>query len=170
MPLKHPTYNIDINQLEIAYQQSIRTGHQPRALLVTNPANPTGRCYSQQELTEMLVWCRSKKLFYISSEVYGTCCYRNNSDDKKPNFVSIIDVAFNELKKQQEREQLQEQQVRIESDNCNEAYSDAASNKKPTDLSIDLSKVLGDDIQIIWSGNIKVIYIYSDSNNCFDSL
>lgn len=128
--LKHPTYEIDLDQLEEVYQESVTTGHQPRAIIVTNPANPTGLCPSKEKLTSLLRWVREKKLFYISSEVYGTACHQASPSDTdtqtsssmRNEFVSIIDVAYEEARR--------------------------ASG----DTAVDLSRVLGNDIQVIWSG------------------
>lgn len=125
VPLQHPEYSIDLEQLETCYQQSVKDGHQPRAIIIANPSNPTGIFHRKDELISLLRWARKKKLFYISSEVYATTCHGVlNESINEHKFVSIIDIAFEE-----------------------------AQQKAGNQESVDLSRVLGNDIQIIWSAS-----------------
>jgi aspartate aminotransferase len=46
-----------------------------RALLLCNPGNPTGTVYSREELEQAAAFCRDRKLFLISDEVYREFVY-----------------------------------------------------------------------------------------------
>ncbi|MDP6921882.1 MAG: aminotransferase class I/II-fold pyridoxal phosphate-dependent enzyme [Lutibacter sp.] len=42
-----------------------------RMLLITSPDNPSGSVYSQEQLTELAVWCLSKKIHLVVNEIYA---------------------------------------------------------------------------------------------------
>lgn len=42
-----------------------------KALLITNPHNPVGRCYTPSVLRKLMAFCHSVGLHYISDEVFG---------------------------------------------------------------------------------------------------
>lgn len=46
-----------------------------RMLLLNSPSNPTGVCYSQQELNRLAEWALSKGLFIVSDELYDQLVY-----------------------------------------------------------------------------------------------
>lgn len=50
---------------EAADQFQQKTGKRLAALLVTNPDNPTGTVYSEQNLVQMLKWCVRSKVHLI---------------------------------------------------------------------------------------------------------
>lgn len=58
-----------------------------RAILICNPANPTGKLYSPEEMQELKRVALANNLFLISDEVYSEFCY-----DGAP-FVSALDLS-----------------------------------------------------------------------------
>ncbi|XP_050729782.1 aspartate aminotransferase-like [Eriocheir sinensis] len=42
-----------------------------RLLILTNPGNPTGTCYTEEELRELGAVCRELKIIVLSDEIYG---------------------------------------------------------------------------------------------------
>ena len=57
--------------LDQAYESAVRNGMPPKALLITNPNNPSGEIYSAAELRLMARWCDQKKIHLISDEIYA---------------------------------------------------------------------------------------------------
>ena len=57
--------------LEQAYESAVLNGMPPKALLITNPNNPTGEIYSAAELRLMARWCTQKNIHLISDEIYA---------------------------------------------------------------------------------------------------
>ena len=57
--------------LEKTRQQAEKEGHHVKMLIVTNPSNPTGYVYSEEELRMMLAWCRKHNLHLFSDEIYA---------------------------------------------------------------------------------------------------
>jgi len=57
--------------LEKAFQRALHAGMPPKALLLTNPGNPTGSIYASQDLLLMVQWCRRKGLHLIVDEIYA---------------------------------------------------------------------------------------------------
>lgn len=49
-----------------------------RALLLTNPHNPTGRCLTADELRLAVDWCEAKKMHLVSDEVYALSTLRSD--------------------------------------------------------------------------------------------
>ena len=70
--------------LDKAYAAS---GQTAKALLLTNPHNPTGRCLTEDELRLAVGWCDSKKMHLVSDEVYALSMLKGDA------FVSLGKVT-----------------------------------------------------------------------------
>lgn len=68
----------------------------PKALLLSNPQNPLGRCYSKGYLEGALRFCQKYDLFLISDEVFGLSVY-SDSKASLPNFTSILSVDLQDI-------------------------------------------------------------------------
>ncbi|KAM0148922.1 hypothetical protein ACHAPG_009716 [Botrytis cinerea] len=60
-----------------------------KGLIICNPHNPFGRCYSKSALQSILKWCSQKGLHYISDEVY---CGIQFGDTQSDRFVSTLSL------------------------------------------------------------------------------
>ncbi|KAF7128641.1 hypothetical protein CNMCM5793_003492 [Aspergillus hiratsukae] len=62
-----------------------------RALVITNPGNPLGECYSQETLRRCAQFCQQRNLQLVCDELYALSCFRH--DILKPNsFHSILSM------------------------------------------------------------------------------
>ncbi|KAI8946247.1 aminotransferase GliI-like protein [Xylaria longipes] len=53
-------------------EKGLRNAHVPvKAVVVTNPHNPLGRCYSRKNLVELMQFCQCHNLHLISDEVFA---------------------------------------------------------------------------------------------------
>lgn len=52
-------------QLSAAAAAAAERGIPVRALLVTNPNNPLGTVYSEEEVKEMIAWCLQHNVHYV---------------------------------------------------------------------------------------------------------
>lgn len=59
---------------DISEFEKLLTPH-TRAVLMSNPCNPTGKLYSREEMLAIGEFCRKNDLFLISDEVYREFCY-----------------------------------------------------------------------------------------------
>ncbi|MEM1214966.1 MAG: pyridoxal phosphate-dependent aminotransferase [Bacteroidota bacterium] len=57
-----------------------------KAIMITNPNNPTGCCYSAEALRELGQICQDHDLFLVADEVYREFCYDGNE------FVSALNL------------------------------------------------------------------------------
>jgi aspartate/methionine/tyrosine aminotransferase len=60
-----------------------------RAVVLTNPGNPSGRCYSRESLEVVSQFCQSYDLYLIVDEVYALSQLRPVSPEE-PGFVSAL--------------------------------------------------------------------------------
>ncbi|CAI7638614.1 unnamed protein product [Penicillium palitans] len=60
-----------------------------RALLICNPHNPLGQCYSRETLEALLLFCQKYQIHLISDEVYALSVYGN---DDSVGFVSVLSI------------------------------------------------------------------------------
>jgi len=60
-----------------AFRQKVT--ERTRAIMITNPSNPTGSFYDQNDLAELAKLVREKDLFLIVDEVYREFCYDDHS-------------------------------------------------------------------------------------------
>ena len=63
-----------------------------RAFVFSNPGNPTGAIYSQQEVDRLALWCEENGIFFISDEVYRRIWFVEEPGTalKSPNTDAVI--------------------------------------------------------------------------------
>jgi 1-aminocyclopropane-1-carboxylate synthase len=49
-------YRLTVQALDAAAAKSVATGHTPKLLILTNPSNPLGVSYSEEELADATKW------------------------------------------------------------------------------------------------------------------
>ncbi len=74
---------LSIEHLDAALKNIESQGKRFRILVITNPDNPTGGIYTQQQLLDYTDWCLSHNIHLIVNEIYG---------------LSLIDTSHPELK------------------------------------------------------------------------
>jgi aspartate/methionine/tyrosine aminotransferase len=67
--LKPPEFSFDINELEEAFKKN------PKALILCNPSNPTGRVFTMEELKIIAGFADKYDVFVITDEVYEHIVY-----------------------------------------------------------------------------------------------
>ena len=70
--LKPPHYHFDVNELESAFRQN------PKALILCNPSNPSGKVYTRVELQIIAGLAIKYDVFVITDEVYEHIVYEPN--------------------------------------------------------------------------------------------
>ncbi len=66
---QNTNYKIEISDLEAAWTPKTRI------LILKSPSNPTGACYSEEELHALAIWAFERDIFVISDEMYDQLCY-----------------------------------------------------------------------------------------------
>lgn len=74
VPLRPPDFGFDRDELSAAFRQ-----HQPRAIIVCNPSNPTGKVFSADELRFILELAEQFDAFVITDEPYEHIVFEPNS-------------------------------------------------------------------------------------------
>ncbi|MFR7490132.1 MAG: pyridoxal phosphate-dependent aminotransferase [Romboutsia timonensis] len=69
VPLIPPNFNFDVNVLEDAFKQN------PKALILCNPSNPTGKVFTKEELMIIAELAVKYDTFVITDEVYEHLIY-----------------------------------------------------------------------------------------------
>ena len=69
VPLKPPTYDFDVDALEAAFRQH------PKALILCNPSNPSGKVFTRQELQVIADLAEKYDVWVIPDEVYEHIVY-----------------------------------------------------------------------------------------------
>jgi aspartate/methionine/tyrosine aminotransferase len=67
----HVDYGIHVASLEAAYQRERERGRSVKGLLLTNPSNPLGIIYSDEEIRAAISWARGKGIHIIMDEIYA---------------------------------------------------------------------------------------------------
>ncbi|RMZ81566.1 hypothetical protein DV737_g2466, partial [Chaetothyriales sp. CBS 132003] len=77
-----------------AYEKAGNEGHKIRALVICNPNNPLGQCYTRAGLIALMEFCQAKQIHLISDEIYGLSTYARADRPAEP-FVSVyaVDIA-----------------------------------------------------------------------------
>ena len=72
VPLIPPTYHFDPAVLEDAFKQD------PKAILICNPSNPSGKVFTMEELTFIADLCKKYDVYAIMDEPYEHIVYDDN--------------------------------------------------------------------------------------------
>ncbi|THV52875.1 hypothetical protein BGAL_0065g00030 [Botrytis galanthina] len=61
-----------------------------KVLLMANPHNPTGHCYSASVIRELMVFCKDNGWHYISDEIYAMSSFRKEEEDQFTSTISLV--------------------------------------------------------------------------------
>ena len=75
---EHFALNAEI--VKETHAQALKKGENVRAILLTNPANPTGAVASQKELRQIISFVRQNDLHLISDEIYMQSVYHEHGE------------------------------------------------------------------------------------------
>jgi len=70
VPLHPPAFNFNTDELEAAFKQD------PKALILCNPSNPTGKVFNREELTIIADLAKKYDTYVITDEVYEHIVYQ----------------------------------------------------------------------------------------------
>ncbi|KAJ5106933.1 PLP-dependent transferase [Penicillium angulare] len=89
----------DINSraLENALTGARKAGINVRALLISNPHNPLGRCYPPETLLEFAAFCGRNNLHLISDEIYALSVFSNPEAPSLNKFTSILSLDLDPI-------------------------------------------------------------------------
>ncbi|KAI8374805.1 pyridoxal phosphate-dependent transferase [Blakeslea trispora] len=89
---------VNIAKLEETYQQAQSEGKTVTSMVITNPDNPLGRCYSRQDLEAFLIFASRHHIHVISDEIYALSTFAQIIDTSKPDpFISILALDYKKL-------------------------------------------------------------------------
>ncbi|ESZ90194.1 hypothetical protein SBOR_9418 [Sclerotinia borealis F-4128] len=90
--LEDVTTMIGVHKHEEALLDAARTGIKIRGLMLCNPHNPLGRCYSPEVLEAYLSLCSKYNIHLISDEVYAKAVFPNQDIPNPMHFTSILSL------------------------------------------------------------------------------
>ncbi|EPE28208.1 PLP-dependent transferase [Glarea lozoyensis ATCC 20868] len=82
--------------LENAIIQATQDGVKVRAVMISNPQNPLGRCYPAETLREIARFCTSHELHLISDEIFAISVYVNPQAANVTPFTSILELDLDD--------------------------------------------------------------------------
>lgn len=89
-------YNADcasevVQRLEEAYEKARSQGIRAKMILLCNPCNPTGRCYSRGTLTAIARFCGKNSIHLVSDEIYAMSGFESSEKDLD-SFTSVLNI------------------------------------------------------------------------------
>ncbi|KAG9569391.1 hypothetical protein KCU71_g2259, partial [Aureobasidium melanogenum] len=92
-------FDPEINKkaLEVAYVNAMQQGINVRALMISHPHNPLGRCYPPETLKEFAAFCGRHELHFISDEIYALSVFQNPTLSELPGFVSTLALDLSDV-------------------------------------------------------------------------
>ncbi|KAI7901020.1 pyridoxal phosphate-dependent transferase [Cokeromyces recurvatus] len=89
---------VDGNELERVYQKTKSEGKRITSILITNPDNPLGRCYSRKDLETYLIFASNHNLHIVFDEIYALSTYSHivEKTDKSV-FISALSLDYKKL-------------------------------------------------------------------------
>ncbi|KFZ19091.1 hypothetical protein V502_03817 [Pseudogymnoascus sp. VKM F-4520 (FW-2644)] len=80
-----------VEKYAVRLAQAKADGTTPRALLISNPHNPSGRCYPKSTLVALMKLCAQHNLHLISDEVYALTVFETADPSSAP-FTSVLEI------------------------------------------------------------------------------
>ncbi|KAG4442585.1 hypothetical protein IFR05_001915 [Cadophora sp. M221] len=92
-------FNVQVNEIafERALKKSQEDGISIRAVLLTNPHNPLGKCYPMSTLRAVAAFCGRHGLHLICDEIYAFSVFDNPDYPSAERFTSILGVELEGL-------------------------------------------------------------------------
>ncbi|KAF9437834.1 hypothetical protein BGZ76_010919 [Entomortierella beljakovae] len=69
-------WGLTVEELQRSYDEAAKEGIETRALVIINPGNPTGQCLTQENMREIIQFCKKNRVILLADEVYQTNIYR----------------------------------------------------------------------------------------------
>ncbi|KAF9202167.1 hypothetical protein BGZ49_007639 [Haplosporangium sp. Z 27] len=69
-------WGLSTAELQRSYDEAARSGIETRALVIINPGNPTGQCLTEQNMREVIQFCKKNRVILLADEVYQTNIYQ----------------------------------------------------------------------------------------------
>lgn len=88
----HTDVHEDFALTDVSKFEDVYTPGKTKAVLLSNPCNPTGKLYTKEEMLAIGDFCRRHDLFLISDEVYREFCY---TDEPHFSAMNIPDLDQN---------------------------------------------------------------------------
>jgi len=80
-------WQINVEDLQVSYNEAIKNGIQPKAIVIINPGNPTGQILNGETVKKIIEFASKNKVGIIADEVYQENIYKKGSS-----FVSFKKV------------------------------------------------------------------------------
>ena len=92
VPIPIPNLH-DLGSFITTLETTLSTAPCPiKALMLSNPHNPLGRCYTTPQLLACLQFCQKHNLHLISDEVFGPLTFESTDLDGEERFVSVLEL------------------------------------------------------------------------------
>jgi aspartate/methionine/tyrosine aminotransferase len=72
-------WQLDIEELERSYQESVKQGKRVKAIVVINPGNPTGSILSSDTIAKIIEFSVRNRVVVIADEVYRENVYKEGT-------------------------------------------------------------------------------------------
>ncbi|KAK4900771.1 hypothetical protein LTR27_001950 [Elasticomyces elasticus] len=83
--------------MERALVQAKQNGVKVKAVMVTNPHNPLGKCYPPDTIKAMAAFCEKHSLHYLSDEIYANSVFVNDQYPEATTFHSVLSVDLDDV-------------------------------------------------------------------------
>lgn len=78
-----------VEKFEKKLAETTASGSKCKALVLINPHNPLGQCYSKETLIAVMQFCNKHKIHLLCDEIYGTTVYDVDDPQALP-FTSAL--------------------------------------------------------------------------------
>lgn len=68
--IEEENWKVSSEQMAESVRKARKEGIDVRAIVIINPGNPTGNCFTEENLYEIIKLCRDEKLVLMADEVY----------------------------------------------------------------------------------------------------
>jgi aspartate/methionine/tyrosine aminotransferase len=86
-----------VSKYEDALLRSEKAGTKVKALILCNPHNPLGRCYSRETLVACMRLCQKHRIHLISDEIYALSTWHNPEYPDATTFTSVLAIDTKDI-------------------------------------------------------------------------
>lgn len=89
--------DINVLALDAALDRAKNAGIRVRALMISNPHNPLGRCYPPETLQTFASFCGRHGLHFLADEIYAKSIFPNPAISNAVPFTSVLSLDTREI-------------------------------------------------------------------------
>lgn len=90
--------SVDMDLLDATYSNAKSDGKRITSMIITNPENPVGRCYSKKDIETLLRFGSKYHIHLVFDEIYALSSFSHLLDETQDDpFISVLSLPYKDF-------------------------------------------------------------------------